>query len=163
MIAGHEVLAVDPNGNTRQLKVGFKQGRPAFTSGVHDLVAFYSLNEISLLNFEYIEPLTFNIRIFPNDGPEIQYPENENGPEVMNIDSDSESYSAEDHNIDFEPNIHWEKVVTDKFVRGRAPLVSSAEVLNLTSLYFHSPTCVAPAPFHDQFHLYCCRIYQPGW
>lgn len=163
MIAGHEVLAVDPNGNTRQLKVGFKQGRPAFTSGVHDLVAFYSLNEISLLNFEYIEPLTFNIRIFPNDGPEIQYPENENGPEVINIDSDSESESAEDHDIDFEPNIHWEKVVTDKFVRGRAPLVSSAELLNFTSLYFHSPTCVAPAPFHDQFHLYCCRIYQPGW
>lgn len=137
IIAGHDALAIDPKGNTNPLRVAFKHGRPAFTTGWQELVDFYSLTRESLFHFTYNEPLTFRIRIFANDGTEIAYPDNGNGPEVINLDSDDES-QAEVHDevqvMQNEPVITWEKVVIDRIARGRNPLVRPSHSFNLSFL-----------------------------
>lgn len=157
-------MVVDPNGNTRQVKVGLNNGKPAFTNGVRELVAFYSLTERALFNFEFILPLTFNIRIFAYHGPEIQYPRNENVPEVIILDSDSDSDSDSDTGPAGEPNIQWEKVVTDKYVRGRVPLVSSTQYLFLFLPFFTLITqhLVAPPHFMIYFHLIVAEFTSKG-
>lgn len=132
IIAGRDVSVVDPIGNARQFKVGLREGRPAFTNGIQNFADFYSLKDKALVHFKYNEPLTFQIRIFRHDGPEIEY------PEVIDLESDSESdFESQD---DDEWDNNWDKVVTDRIAEGRNPLVSSPHFISflvrlITSIY----------------------------
>lgn len=113
------------------MKVGLKDGRPAFTAGVEELAEFYSLEGRTLVHFKYEQPLTFNMRIFRDNqyGPEIKYP---GEPPVINLVSDSDSEpEAEAQVLHNEQATQWEKVVTSRIVDGRGPLVSSSQQLHI--------------------------------